>query len=212
MDILAAMSGGGGAPAAGEPRGKIKGSGIQPFIVWYTSQWGHGRLVAAAERMPPELRAGFDLRDPHLGVLPSQWFAAGPIHTLLDNLLEGHTPEQRQRIAHDGARAIIESTLKGVYRWLFEMMMTPERYGRSAHKLFSRYYEPGTMVKTPLGDRGHLSVVTNWVSHHPLLCDFLIHTAEYVYGGLGCKQVQVRRTACISEGAGDCRFEITWSA
>jgi hypothetical protein len=196
-------------PLAGEPR--IKGAGIQPFLEWYTRRWSHARLVAAAERMRPELRAVFDLKDPHLGVLPSQWFRAAPVHAFLDNLLDGHTAEECQLIARDGARAIIESTLKGVYRWLFEMMMSPERYGRSAQKLFSRYYEPGTMVKTPLGDRGHLSVVTNWPSHHPLLCDFLIHTAEYVYTGLGCKQVQVRRTACVSTHAPECRFEITWS-
>jgi hypothetical protein len=195
-------------PLAGEPR--IKGSGIQPFFAWYSAQWSHARLVAAAERLPAPLRACFDLKDDHLGVLPSQWFRAAPIHALLDSLLDGHTAPERQRIAQDGARAIIESTLKGVYRWLFEMMMSPDRYGRSAQKLFSRYYEPGTMVKTPLGDRGHLSVVTNWGSHHPLLCDFLIHTAEYVYAGLGCKDVQVRRTGCVSSGSSDCRFEIVW--
>jgi hypothetical protein len=196
-------------PAAGEPR--IKGSGIQPFFAWYTSQWGHERLAATARSLQPDMRACFDPHDPLLGVLPSQWFRASAIHALLDRLLDGHTAEERHRIAREGAHAIIESTLKGVYRWLFEMMMNPDRYGRSAQKLFSRYYEPGTMTKTPLGETGHVSVVRDWGSHHPLLCDFLIHTAEYVYSALGCKSVQVRRTACVSAHADHCRFEITWT-
>ena len=197
-------------PAAGEPR--IKGSGIQPFFAWYTSQWGQARLAATVGALSAEARACFDPQDPHLGVLPSQWFPAWAAHALLDRLMDGHTAEERQRIAREGAQAIIESTLKGVYRWLFEMMMTPDRYGRSAQKLFSRYYEPGMMTKTPLGDTGHLSIVRDWGGHHPLLCDFLIHTAEYVYSALGCKNVLVRRTACLSAQADHCRFEITWTS
>lgn len=190
---------------------RIKGAGIQPFVSWYSAVWGRERLVAAAAGLPPDLRAVFDLGDPQLGVLPSQWFPAAAVHGLLDGLLAGHSAEERVRIARDGARAIIESTLKGVYRWLFEMMMSPDRYARSAQKLFSRYYEPGTMIKTPLGETGHLSVVKDWTGHHRLLCDFLIHTADYVYAALGCRGVQVRRIACVGDRGEECRFEITWS-
>jgi hypothetical protein len=190
---------------------RIKGAGIQPFLTWYAGRWGRDRLLAAARGLPPDLAGVFDLADPVLGVLPSQWFPARAIHGLLNGLMDAHTPEERLRISREGATAVIESTLKGVYRWLFERMMTPDRYGRSAQRLFSRYYEPGNMVKLPLGEHGHLSVVTEWGGHHPLLCDFLIHTAEYVYGALGCRDLKIRRTACVSAGASDCRFEITWS-
>lgn len=200
-----------GAAPAPPAAARIKGAGIQPFLASYSAHWGRERLLAAARSLPPDLGAGFDLADPLLGVLPSQWFAASAIHALLDRLMDGHSEEERARIAREGAQAAIESTLKGVYRWLFERMMSPDRYARSAQRLFSRYYEPGTMVKTPLGEHGHLSVVTDWGGHHPLLCDFLFHTAEYVYEALGCREVKVRRTACVSAGARECRFEITWS-
>lgn len=143
-------------------------------------------------------------------MLASQWFPARAIHALLDRMMAEHTPDERQRFARDGAKAIIEHTLTGVYRWLFQLMMTPDRYGRSAQRLFSRYYEPGTMTKTALGEAGHLSIVRDWAGHHPLLCDFLIHTAQYVYTELGCKNVVVRRTACRATGEDHCRFEITW--
>jgi hypothetical protein len=160
--------------------------------------------------MPEQQRVHFDLADPALGVLASSWYPAPAIHALLDGFLADHASD-RQALAREGARATIDATLTGVYRWLFETMMTPDRYGRNAQKLFSRYYEPGTMTKAPLGERGHLSIVRDWPGHHRLLCDMLVHTAEYVYAALGCRDVRSPRTACVSDGAPECRFEITWS-
>lgn len=193
-----------------EPR--IKGAAIKPFFEWYLGRWGRNRLLEVAREIAPALQVGFDLEDDLLGVLPSAWYPARNIHALLDGLLSRQTARERDETARDGARAIIDSTLKGVYRWLFTTMMTPERYARNAQKLFSRYQEPGEMTKTALGETGHLSVLRGWPGHHPLLCDFLIHTADYVYRQLGCRDVKVRRTACVAEGGTDCRFEITWSA
>ena len=68
------------------------------------------------------------------------------------------------------------------------------------------------MTKTRLGDHGHLTVVRDWPGHHPVLCSFLVHTAQFVYGALGCRDLRIRRTACIDEGADECRFEVLWSA
>ena len=191
-------------------RGRIKGAGISHFLVWYTGRFGHDRLRRIAAGIPDPHRSHFHLDEPALGVLASSWYPAAAIHVLLDGFLADHG-EERELLAREGARTTIDATLKGVYRWLFETMMTPERYARNAQKLFSRYYEPGTMLKTPLGDHGHLSVVRDWPGHHPLLCDMLVNTAEYVYSALGCRDVRAPRTACVSEGAPECRFEITWS-
>ena len=189
---------------------QIKGAGIQPFLAWYSARYGAGKLASAAAAIPPGLRASFDLQDAHLGVLTSSWYPAPAIHALLDNMAAAVSPEERGELAREGARAIMDATLKGVYRWLFETMMTPERYGRNVQSLFRRYYDAGTMTKTPLQPAGHLSIVRDWRAHHPMLCDFLAHTAEYVYAALGCRDVQVKRTACVDRGAGECRFEITW--
>lgn len=198
------------AGAASEPR--IKGAAIQPFLAWYAREWGREPLREAVAGIPQPLRACFNLDDEQLGVLPSAWYPAASIHAFLDRLLARHDAAERRRITAEGARAVIESTLTGVYRWLFQVMMSPERYARNAHKLFSRYYEPGTMLKQPLGERGHLTIVRDWPGHHPLLCDFLVHTAEYVYSALGCRELEIRRVACISQGDGDCRFEVRWAA
>jgi hypothetical protein len=189
---------------------RIKGAGIVHFVRWYAGRFGQDRLRRTAGRIPEQHLAAFDLDDPALGVLASSWYPAAAIHALLDGFVADH-PSDLPVLAREGARATIDATLKGVYRWLFETMMTPERYGRNAQKLFSRYYEPGTMTKQPLGDAGHLSIVRDWPGHHPLLCDMLVHTAEYVYAALGCRDVRSPRTACVAQGAPECRFEITWN-
>jgi hypothetical protein len=195
----------------GDSEGRIKGSGIQPFLVWYAATWGEERIAEIGRRIPPAHLKHLRLDEPLFGVLPSAWYPAAPIHALLDAIQAIHTREERALIVRDGARAIIDSTLTGVYRWLFEKMMTTERYASSAQRLFSRYYEPGTMSKVRLGETGHLTVVTGWGAHHPMLCEFIIHTAEYVYGAMGCKNFQARRITCVLDGSPDCRFEMTWS-
>jgi hypothetical protein len=199
------------APDGVAPR--IKGSGIHPFLAWYSGAWGQDRLARAIGRLSPDdaIALGFTETD-RFAILSSSWYPASAIHALLDALLTDHSADERAAIARDGGKAIIESTLRGVYRLLFATMMTPQRYARSAQALFERFYEPGTMTKEALGDHGHLTVVRDWPGHHPLLCSFLVHTAHYVYTELGCADVRVQRTACISDGAGDCRFEVLWSA
>jgi hypothetical protein len=190
--------------------GSLKGAGIVPFLRWYCGHFGEEQLRRAASALPAADRAHFDLRDGLLGVLASSWYPAPVVHALLDRLQLEH-PGQRELLAREGARAVIDTTLRGVYRWLFETMMTPERYGRNAQKLFSRYNDTGVMTKEPLPPAGHLSRVRDWSGHHPLLCDMLLHTADYVYSALGCREVKVRRVTCVSEGAPECRFDITWA-
>jgi hypothetical protein len=190
---------------------RIKGSGVQPFLAWYAATWGEGRLARHATWIPTEYHSYVHVNEPLLGVLPSAWYPAPAIHAILDAVEVDHSPEERATIVRDGARAIIDATLTGVYRWLFQTMMTPDRYARNSGRLFSRYYEPGVMTKTKLGATGHLTTVDGWGAHHPILCEFLVHTAAYVYGQLGCRDLNVRRTACVRNGDADCRFEVTWS-
>jgi hypothetical protein len=190
---------------------RVKGAGIRPFLHWYGATWGMARLRKHAETIPNDLQRQLDLRDPYLGILGSTWYPAAIPHALLDSVEADHTPAEREAIVRDGGRALIESTLNGVYKWLFEQMMTPDRYARNAGKLFSRYYEPGALTKTALGPTSHLTQIEGWGAHHPVLCDFILHTAVYVYGMLGCKELAVRRTACLRNGDADCRFETSWS-
>jgi hypothetical protein len=189
---------------------RMKGSHIRQFFVWYTDQGGQERTARLLERVPVWFRGLFDPRSPDLGILDSTWYPAESIHALVDGLLEGLTPQQQSQLARDGARIAIQATLKGVYRWLFQMMMTPDRYLRKAQVLFSRYNDPGELIKTETAPNTHLSVVRGWTGHHPYMCELLFYSSIAVYEEMGCRNVAGERLSCVSKGDVECRYSVHW--
>lgn len=193
-----------------EDRGRIKGEAIRRFLGWYLSRFGADLLSQRIAALPAEMRSLIDVHAPFAGIIASRWYDARLVHGLLDAMLEEYTADERRGFAREAARITIENTLRGVYRFLFEAIMTPQRYLGRAQSIFSRYYDNGRMQKLETGEKQHLTIVTEWRSHHPVLCDVLLYTGEYVYPSLGCKAVEVRRVGCISTGHADCRYTVSW--
>jgi hypothetical protein len=194
-----------------EPRvAHIKGEGIRQFINWYLAKWGEPRLFQFVADLPPEAREVYDITQPSLGIIASGWYPAPAFHALIDAMLSVYPPDQRRAFAREAAKATIDSTLKGVYRFLFEAMMTPDRYLGRAQKLFSRFYDCGTIEKIKVAPNIHRSVIRDWHSHHPVLCDVMLHMGEYVYPALGCRNVIVRRISCVSAGDPYCSYDASW--
>ncbi len=184
---------------------------IRAFFKWYREQFGDDYIRARIARLPPPLQAQIDAHDSDLGLVDSEWYPAELVHRLLDSVASGMSDAERQRLMQAGAQAALASTLRGIYKLLFDSMMTPERYLRRAQTLFSRYFNSGVMTKVAEGPAAHLSLIHNWGSHHPLLCDFVRYTAETVYGAMGCIEVESTRLSCISEDSELCSFRVTWS-
>jgi hypothetical protein len=191
--------------------GSVKGEALRQFLTWYVSTFDEHRLDAIVRAMPPELSSCFEPGKPHLGVVSSSWYPAASFHHLIEDMLAGYGPEERDRLAREAAHATIEATLRGVYKFLFETMMTPDRYAARAQKLFSRFYDTGTMAKVKTGPRSHRSEIRGWTSHHPVLCEVLRYTGEPVYAALGCKNVKTRRISCVSSGDAFCSYELSWT-
>jgi hypothetical protein len=192
--------------------GQIKGAPIVEFLRWYTSAYGRDALVGLLAGIELSPRVSLNLSYEHFGLLSSDWYPARAFHEVLDRVVARTPPERVAWLARESARAVIATTLKGIYRVLFSFMMSPARYAQNAQQLFGRYYRPGTFLKLPLGSRGHRTVIRDWPGHHPLLCEMIVYTGEYVYEAMGCRDVEMRRTGCISDGASECSFETTWSA
>ena len=190
---------------------KIKGVAIREFFGWYVSRFGADYVQARIARLPERVRGQLDVDHPYLGILDSEWYPAELVHQLLDSAARGMSPDERAQLMRDGARAALSATLRGVYRLLFETMMTPERYLRRAQALFSRYFDTGTITKIAESRNSHLTHIHNWSSHHPLLCDFVQYTAETVYGAMGCRSVESARLSCVSTGGALCSFRVTWA-
>jgi len=125
-------------------------------------------------------------------------------------MLAQYSPDERQSFAREAAKATMDQNMKGVYRLLFEALMTPERYAKRAQQLFDRFYDAGTITKEVVARNVHLTRIQGWTSHHPVLCDVMLYTGEYVYPFLGCRHVVVRRFECISRGDRICKYEVRW--
>ena len=191
-----------------EPR--IKGAALIPLLTWYERRFGRARLEAVLRALPPAQAAYFDPREAQGGLLSSIWYPQAPVHAVLEGMLAGLAPAEQGSLAREAGRAVIETTLNGIYRFLFQAMLTPDRYARHAQRLFEHFYDRGRLETEIVGPRHHRTRVVGWASHHRLICAAHLATIEYIYEALGCRGVRATRLACVDEGAPCCQFEITW--
>lgn len=194
--------------ASNEPH--VKGLAFERLLDWYARTHGEDRLRAVVDALPAELKQHLDAKSAGHGVLANVWYPATLAHGLLNGMTRGLSAKQRTELADAGAEAIIRANLRGVYKVLFQLFMTPERYANRAQALWDRYYDTGIVTKTIESPTKHVSVIAEWRSHHPVLCEMNASSGRIIYEELGCKNVKVERTACVAWGAPACTQIITW--
>jgi len=197
-------------PSVPNVGGSIKGAALVEFLNWYAASFGNPNLQQKMALLPLHIQQHLDLGSKGVGVINSQWYEAYVIHALLDQIFFGVDEHTREHWIQEGARAVMKATLNGVYKLLFRTMMTPDRYARLAQMLWSRYYDTGVMAKEKISDNVQATIITDWRSHHPIICDLNYEGSRYIYEAMGLKKVAVSRTGCITHGQTDCRFSISW--
>jgi predicted hydrocarbon binding protein len=197
-------------PAPDRPAGNIKGVAFREFLVWYARAYGGDALAAAARALPAGPTGSFDPAAETLGVLASKWYPGALVHALMDELVRGRSSDERARMARDGADAVMAATLRGVYRLLFEWIANPERYARYAGKLWRSYYDSGTLEIVETGADSARSVVRQWRTHHPFICELNREASRAIYQAMGCAEVHCERESCVAEGADVCSFVTRW--
>ena len=201
------------AGSPGPIPGRIKGAAFREFVGWYEQELGRERLLALSREIPGEMRRALDL-DPareSLGILSSRWYAADAIHALLDAILAGIDADDRRDSIGRAADAVMRATLRGVYRILFEWLATPDRYARFADRLWRSYYDCGEMHVVQETPERAVCTIRDWHSHSPQLCDMNAAAAASIYRAMSCTGVTTQRTACVAQGASECRFVTTWA-
>ncbi|MCC6216795.1 MAG: hypothetical protein IT376_18195 [Polyangiaceae bacterium] len=192
-------------------RGTIKGTAFREFVVWVEAQRGAGALRAALEGLPPALAGELDPERPALGVLASSRYDVALVHALLDALVR-ELPEREVEVLVGGAaRATILGMMHGLQKAAFALLVSPARYPRIINVLWKLNYDSGRVEVTVHGPRCHEGVVTGWAGHHPLVCRINHQAKLTMYEVMGCRNVQVRQTACVSRGDADCRSTVTWT-
>ena len=192
--------------------GRIKGAAFLEFLRWYEGQVGPERLRCIARAVPavgdyelfPERRV--------LGVLASTWYPAELVHCLLDEIAGGLSPQDRGSLAMSGSQAVMDATLRGIYRTLFRWMASPQRYAKYAPKLWGAYYDSGRFSVTMPSNTEAVATIRDWATHHPLICDLNKGAAKAIYDAMGCADTSVERTACVANGDPECRFVTRWKS
>lgn len=189
---------------------KIKGLAFREFVRWYNTEHGPSVLQASAQALPNDLRAQLDVSRADFGILAGSWYPVVMATTFLEAISRGLSPEQRMEVLRGATDQALGNMLTGVYRSLFEKLVTPERHARYAQNIFRTFYNTGTVVGEVLEPGRAEQAVSDWAGHHPILCELSVLSLTAFHRSMKLENVRVTRLSCILGGAPSCRFSIRW--
>lgn len=192
--------------------GSLKGAALHSFLLWYADHVGTDHFEEEAAKLPEHLRPLIDPSREALGVLASKWYPMELAHALLDRLTLRHGPRELDEMVQRAGPDVMRSQMTGLQRRAFKLLMNPDRYRKHVGSIWRQNFDSGDIEVVETGPQEHHGFCRNWRGHHPLVCR-LIHTGkEAVYEAMGCKDVTVELTGCISEGDDACSSKVRWSA
>ena len=191
--------------------GRIKGAALRQFLLWHQQNLREPDFQSRFANLAPDLSNQLSIGTEALGIRASQWYECRLIHGILDALTAGMSEAEKLALTVEGSRAVMNHTLRGVYRSLFEWMANPKRYARHGSKIWSTYYDSGDFaIESYEEDRRAVCTIRDWSSHHPVLCDMNRGASAAIYRAMGLPDADCVRETCVSDGAGECRFLTTW--
>lgn len=124
--------------------------------------------------------------------------------------LGGRVPERAQR-AYEQRSSWRRHSARGIYRFVLERL-TPDVYCRNIQRLWNMLHDTGSREIVTISPTHVRSVIFAWPGHHRVLCVASTETMAAVFVLMGARDVQVRRLACVSDGASECTAELRWRA
>jgi hypothetical protein len=190
--------------------GNIKGLALREFLAWHEQRFGRSPTQAAVRAAEERFPGHLEPAGANYGVLTSRWYPAPVAHAVLDSALAERSPAELQKLVVDAAEFILQEMLRGAYRTLIGMFVTPDRYAKHGEKLWQLQYDTGKPVFRELSRTSFHVTYEGWKSHHPFVCHLNMASARPLFTAMGCKEVEYRRLGCISEGAPACTTSIHW--
>lgn len=188
-----------------------KGAAFRAFLEWCRKEYGEQAAVAAFHQLPAELRKYIDSEDHHWGIVVSSWYPDTLLNGLLANLFDPLSESARRDDLRKATGYATEKTFNGIYRQFVRFALSPSAYARHADRLWHLYYDTGSV--TSAYSHGRIVFeVAGWGGHHPYRCEIVRCSVDEAFNMMGCKNVHVERTRCVSSGAGACQMVVTWDA
>ena len=186
-----------------EEAGRTKGLGWAELIRWYERTQGREKLLAVVARMPEKWRRGLDVNHKVLGILDGTWYLEEQRNVFFDALTAGTTLLQRQAMARACSTAVMQHSLRGIHRMIFNMMATPERFVKYAQRLWDVHHDTGRLRMKLLSPTSAEAAVLDWPTHHPFACMMNHYSCNATFEAMGCFDLSDRRV-CIADGAPEC--------
>lgn len=168
---------------------KIKGAAVADFLAWLEKTQGEEVVRQAWASLPASAHDELGQKPGRL--LAFRWYSAQAIGALIDATTAHLSPAERAAMARDGTRAIIDSTLRGLYGSIFRMLVNPRRYIERAQTVWSLFHNTGDIVGEQLGPREHVTRLRNWRGRHPFIVLLNQSFAWSLYESMGCRGVIV---------------------
>ena len=194
----------------------IKGIICHAAFDWAFRDQGQALVNRMRAEVPDELgQLGLEPGRRGGGFRDSNWYAAKPVHALLDSMMRAYPESEHLELAARGGRFIFERQLRGVQRSLFKVMMKPRRYLRHAPRAWKHYFSDGS-IQYSTSESGterewHRSMYSHWGSHHPLICRMMMSGRVVVYEAMGCLDTQLEIEHCDPTGRG-CASVVSWNS
>ncbi|MDB4943988.1 MAG: hypothetical protein JWP97_3522 [Labilithrix sp.] len=179
----------------------IKGLVFREFVRWYEQSHGRDAAMRAYTALPDDLRFHLQPDLEAFGLVASTWYPCELAGAMLQEVTLGVPPLRRAEMLRSGVQHALGVTLTGVYKMLFDTLITPERHAKYAQKIWSQYYNTGVVTGAMEGEMRSSQLVTDWTGHHPMLCELSISSLAVFHEAMGCKNVRVRRTSCVLDAA-----------
>lgn len=192
---------------AGDAR--IKGSAMRELTLWYERRHGIDAAIALAAGLPPDLERFVNRTRPALGLLASTWYPSALAHYLCDRAIEG-LPDEGRELAREANREVVPRMIHGVYKVLYETIVSPELYAKHVARHWHKLHTTGDRSFVIRAPGEALSTVRNWEGHHPLLCWMMIYTMASLFESMRVGDVTVDRVRCVGHGAEECATVVRW--
>lgn len=189
----------------------IKGTAIREYLLWYGNEYGQDALEGVWARLPADMRSQLDGSHPALGILPATWYPIPLAHAILDSISEGRSQQELDLAARHAAQCVVQRVHRGVYRFVFRNIATPERYAKHIQRLWNMLHTTGSRRIVLTSVTTAESYVENWPDHHPTLCLATVHTMAEIFRAMGLRDVSVEVRECVSKGDRRCHTHLEWA-
>jgi hypothetical protein len=191
--------------------GMVKGAALREFLLWFEQHYGTEYRAEVAARLPDELRTLGDETREAFGLLASNWYPMELVHVAMDAMVSRISPDEMEHIALKAGPAVFRSQMTGLQRRAFRLLVNPDRYRKYVSMIWRQNFDSGDVEVLETAPREHHGFIRNWRGHHPLICSLIQAGKVAIYEEMGCKDVSIAFTGCVSKGADACSSKVRWS-